>query len=94
MDLREISSIDVLASPEAIKRFSPKGGVSKPISQFITRTTPKCMGSTPRDVITGKRTGVTSMMVAGVSMNMPLAAELSGGHGHGIAHTADDVRGC
>ena len=46
--LIEISSIEMLEMPEAMKRFSPSGGVWKPIPSAQTMTTPKCTGSMPR----------------------------------------------
>ena len=67
----ESLSRDTPDIPEETKRFSPNGGVEKPMAQQHTKTTPKWMGSTPRVVMTGSSTGVTNMMMARVSMNMP-----------------------
>ena len=54
----------------AMNMFSPKGGVENPMPQQQMRMMPKWIGSTVccHD---GSRTGVTSMMMARVSINMP-----------------------
>ena len=69
--LRDISSREILAMPEAMNMFSPKGGVENPMPQQQMRMMPKWIGSTPYAVMMGSRTGVTSMMMARVSINMP-----------------------
>ena len=46
--LIDISSIEMLEMPEAMKRFSPSGGVWKPMPSAQTSTTPKWIGSMPR----------------------------------------------
>ena len=51
--------------------FSPSGGVENPMPQQQMRMMPKWIGSTPYAVMMGSSTGVTSMMMARVSMNMP-----------------------
>ena len=46
--LIEISSMEMLEIPDAMKRFSPSGGVWKPMPSAQTITTPKWTGSIPR----------------------------------------------
>ena len=55
--------------PEAMKMFSPRGGVENPTPQQQTSTTPKWMGSTPKAVMTGRSTGVASKMIARARMD-------------------------
>ena len=69
--LTEMASRLSLEIPEATNIFSPSGGVAKPTAQQQISTIPKWIGSTPKAVISGRRTGVTSIIIASVSMNMP-----------------------
>ena len=57
--------------PEATNRFSPSGGVMKPIDKVQITTMPTWVGSAPVMYITGNNTGTKIRMAARVSMNMP-----------------------
>ena len=68
---RDISSMEAPPIPEATKRFSPNGGVWKPMASAQTTTMPTCTGSIPSMYMIGSSTGVRIMIAASVSMNMP-----------------------
>src|SRR5690606_10856429 len=72
MSLGMILSSDILATAQAAKRLTPKGGVIMPMARFTTMMVPKCTGSTPNFMATGTRMGASTMMEADVSMNMPM----------------------
>ena len=56
---------------EANKRLMPYGGVILPIDKVITITIPKRIGSTPRAIAIGAKTG-TNIRIAGTgSINVP-----------------------
>ena len=57
--------------PEATNRFSPSGGVMKPIDSTQITTMPTWVGSAPTVYITGSSTGTRIRIAARVSMNMP-----------------------
>ena len=65
-------SSDILATVQAAKRLTPKGGVIMPMARLTTMMMPKCTGSTPKCTATGTRMGASTMMAADVSMNMPI----------------------
>ena len=71
-DFTDISSSVTWAMPDEMNMFSPSGGVEKPRDRQQMRMMPKWIGSTPRATMTGSSTGVTIMMIAKVSMNMPM----------------------
>ena len=56
---------------DATNRFTPKGGVMKPIAKFVTIMIPKCTGSTPKAVTTGNSMGAKIMMAHTVSIKQP-----------------------
>ena len=56
----------------ATNRLAPSGGVRNPISQQSTNMIPKCTGSTPTFLTTGRRTGVSRMIWAMLSIHMPM----------------------
>lgn len=62
---RTTFSILVLATPTPTKSTEPTGGVHRPIQRFNIIIIPKCTGSIPRAVTTGRKIGV-KMSTAGV----------------------------
>ena len=56
---------------DATKRFTPSGGVMKPIARLTTMMIPKWIGSTPREVTTGNRMGARIIIAHSVSMKQP-----------------------
>ena len=56
---------------EATNKFTPSGGVIKPIAKLVTMMIPKCTGSTPKAVTTGNKIGAKIMMAHTVSMKQP-----------------------
>src|SRR5699024_8398255 len=56
---------------EATNKLTPSGGVTNPIARFITNMIPKCIGSIPIFVTTGKRIGVKITIAEIVSINIP-----------------------
>ena len=68
IDIRSIESLDI---PEATNRFKPTGGVNKPISAPITKMIPKCIGSIPNWVTTGRKSGVKIIKIESVSIKVP-----------------------
>src|SRR6266511_1073685 len=55
-----------------MKRITPNGGVSVPISRFTTMMMPKCTGSMPSATTVGNSVGVAIRRIAVVSMKQPL----------------------
>jgi len=55
----------------ATNKLTPNGGVKNPISELTTNNIPKCIGSTPKLVTTGNNNGVSIIIVANVSINIP-----------------------
>lgn len=70
MDLA-IFSMDNPLTPLATNKFTPKGGVQKPIAKLTVKITPNKIGSTPILDTTGSKIGVNMIMEAIVSINMP-----------------------
>lgn len=66
--ITSIGEFDIL---EATKRLIPSGGVIKPIAKLVTIIKPKWIGSTPKDVATGKRIGANTKIAGVVSMKQP-----------------------
>ena len=56
---------------EAVNRFAPRGGVTKPIAKFKIMIIPKWTGLTPTKVTIGNKIGVKIMIAAHVSINVP-----------------------
>ena len=54
-----------LPTRAATNKAMPNGGVIKPIARFVTIIKPKCTGSNPIDVATGKSIGA-KIKIAGV----------------------------
>ena len=69
---RVISSRDTFPIRHPMKRQTPRGGVTIPTARFTTMRTPKCNGSIPSCVMTGRSTGTRMMIEATVSMNVPM----------------------
>src|SRR5690625_3286498 len=64
---RDNVSIDKPDMPEATNKFTPRGGVIKPIAKLTTMTIPKCIGSKPMLTAIGSKIGVKIMIAANVS---------------------------
>ena len=64
-------SIVVLAIPTPTKRTDPTGGVHKPTHKFNTIMIPKCTGSIPNLVTTGKNIGVKISTAGVISIKIP-----------------------
>ncbi len=56
---------------DVTNRFSPTGGVIRPISMFTTMMTPRWIGSIPSSTAIGKRIGARIRMIADGSMKAP-----------------------
>ena len=56
---------------DATNRFTPSGGVMKPIARLTTMMIPKCVTSTPIAVTTGYRMGARIIIAHSVSMKQP-----------------------
>lgn len=63
---------ETLATPLPTKSNVPTGGVQMPIHKFKTITIPKCTGSMPRSVTTGKKIGVNIRTAGVISINVPI----------------------
>ena len=62
---------EIPAMPAPTKRIVPTGGVHRPMHKFNTITIPKCTGSIPNCVTTGKNMGVKMRMAGVMSMKVP-----------------------
>ena len=62
---------EILATPLPTKRIVPTGGVHKPIQRFNTSTIPKCTGSIPNSITTGRKIGVKISTAGVISINVP-----------------------
>lgn len=60
-----------LATLAPINKFSPKGGVNKPIVKLKHTTIPKCNGSIPKGNTIGNKIGTKIKIAATVSINIP-----------------------
>jgi hypothetical protein len=52
-------------------KFTPKGGVQKPMTPPTINIMPRCKGWTPIRDVRGKKIGVRIIIVANVSMKQP-----------------------
>jgi hypothetical protein len=66
------SSNRMLAISEIVYKTIPTGGVFKPSIKAKTITNPKCIGSMPRLVVIGARTGTNMIRAAAVSIKQPI----------------------
>ena len=64
-------SIVVLAIPTPTNNTEPTGGVHKPIQRFKIIIIPKCTGSNPSFITTGKNMGVNMSTAGVISIKMP-----------------------
>ena len=60
----------------ATYRFTPTGGVTKPMARFTIMMMPKCTGSTPTAWARGSMTGVKIRMLGEVSIIMPSTSKI------------------
>ena len=65
------SATEILATPAPTKRIVPTGGVHNPIHKLSTIMIPKCTGSIPKLVTTGKKIGVKIKTAGVMSMKVP-----------------------
>ena len=66
-----ICSIGVFPTAEAMNKFTPNGGVIKPIAKLTTIMTPKWIGSTPASTAIGNKIGVSIAKAGIVSIKAP-----------------------
>ena len=66
-----ISTTGISVRELATKRFTPIGGVTKPIAKFTTIITPKWIGFIPNPSTIGRRIGVRIRMAGVVSITIP-----------------------
>lgn len=60
-----------MATPQAMNRSEPKGGVMVPMHIQTTNTTPKWTGSMPMAVAAGAKMGVRITRAGETDMNIP-----------------------
>ena len=65
-------SILILPILHPTKRFTPTGGVRKPMDAQMIMTMPKWMGCIPNSVATGSSSGVRMSMFASASIKVPM----------------------
>lgn len=68
--------IEVLATPTPMNNTEPTGGVHKPIQRLSTMIIPKCTGSIPNSVTTGKNIGVKINTAGVMSMKIPTKSKI------------------
>src|SRR5690554_2026610 len=61
----------VLATPTPTNNTDPTGGVQTPIQRLVTIMIPKCIGSIPIEVTTGRKIGVKINTAGVMSINKP-----------------------
>lgn len=67
----DTSSKESFDMPQATNKFTPNGGVIKPIERLTTITIPKWTGSIPTDVAIGNNIGANIIIAAVVSIKVP-----------------------
>jgi hypothetical protein len=65
------SHIETLPTAQATNSTGPTGGVMVPMPRFRISMTPKCTGSMPMALATGRKIGVPIMMSGAMSMKVP-----------------------
>ena len=67
---------DIFATPAPTKSIVPTGGVHKPMQRFNTMMIPKCTGSIPNVVTTGRKMGVKIKIAGVISINVPTISKV------------------
>ena len=65
-----------MAIPTPTKSTDPTGGVHNPMHKFRTKIIPKCVGSMPNEVTTGKKIGVKINTAGVMSIKMPTISSI------------------
>ena len=66
----------VFAMPTPTNNTEPTGGVQSPIQRLSIRTIPKCVGSIPKAVTTGRKIGVKINTAGVASIKTPTAKRI------------------
>ena len=61
----------ILPTAAATNCTGPSGGVLRPMPRFRIMMTPKCTGSMPNFITTGRKIGVVMMISGAMSMKVP-----------------------